>query len=92
MTTEIRISKLLSATPKQLDEIDAILIRGVCTVQPPMDRLLRRRDAAKMFGCTLRTIDRWCKIGLLPRVKLPGFSRASGIRESDLLALIKSSN
>ena len=54
----------------------------------PAARLLRRREAAARLSCTMRTVDRWCSIGLLQRVKLAGFSRASGIPESSVAALI----
>jgi hypothetical protein len=52
------------------------------------DRVLKRAEAAARFSCGLRSIDRWSKIGLLPRVRLPGFSRATGYRESDISRLI----
>jgi len=58
------------------------------TASEPAARILRRREVAARLSCTMRTVDRWCAIGLLPRVKLPGFSRASGIPESAVAALI----
>jgi len=64
------------------------LRRGDVTVPALTARILRRREVAARLSCTMRTVDRWCAIGLLPRVKLPGFSRASGIPESAVAALI----
>jgi predicted DNA-binding transcriptional regulator AlpA len=29
--------------------------------------LLRRKDVAIHFGITVRTVDRWCRMGKLPR-------------------------
>ena len=55
------------------------------------DKILRRRDVAARCGCGIRTVDRWAKLGILPRVKLPGFVRASGIPESAVQALIAGS-
>jgi len=64
------------------------LRRGDVAVPAPAARILRRREVAARLSCTMRTVDRWCAIGLLPRVKLPGFSRASGIPESAVATLI----
>jgi predicted DNA-binding transcriptional regulator AlpA len=63
--------------------------RGDVTASaPPAERILRRREVAARCSCSLRTVDRWVSLGLLPRVKLPGFMRASGIPESAVNALI----
>lgn len=51
-------------------------------------RLLRRAEAARRLGCSLRLVDRLAKDGALVKRKLPGRKRAAGILESDLLALI----
>lgn len=66
------------------------LRRGDVTAPAPAARILRRAEVAARLSCTTRTLDRWCSLGLLPRVTLPGFSRASGIPESALAALIAS--
>jgi predicted DNA-binding transcriptional regulator AlpA len=66
------------------------IARGQPVDPAPAARLLRRREAAARLSCTPRTIDRWARLGLLPRVRLPGFSRASGIPESAVCALIAS--
>ena len=65
------------------------LLNGDANAVPtPAARILRRREVAARLSCTVRSIDRWCALGILPRVKLPGFSRASGIPESAVIALI----
>jgi hypothetical protein len=56
---------------------------------PP--RILRRAEAASRLGCSLRTIDKLAKAGLLPKRRLPGRTRACGILESDLLAIVDQS-
>jgi len=64
------------------------LLNGRPSEPAPTERLLRRREAAARCSASLRTVDRWCAMGLLRRVKLPGFHRASGIPESAVNALI----
>jgi len=64
------------------------LRRGDVTAPTPAERIMRRAEVATRCGCGIRTVDRWCSLGLLRRVKLPGFVRASGIPESAVLALI----
>jgi hypothetical protein len=64
------------------------LRRGEVATPAPVARLLRRTEAAARLGCCPRTLDRWTRLGLLPRVKLPGFSRASGIPEASVAGLI----
>jgi hypothetical protein len=51
-------------------------------------RLLRRAEAAQMYGCSLRLIDRLASQGILRKVRLPGRQRGAGILESELLAVI----
>jgi len=64
------------------------LRRGDVATPARAARILRRREVAERCACTLRTVDRWCAVGFLPRVKLPGHSRASGIPESAVAAMI----
>lgn len=55
------------------------------------ERLLRRREVAERMSVSRRTIDRWCSTGVLPRMKLPGHSRSSGVPETAIAALIAGS-
>jgi len=70
------------------------LRRGETAHSKPVvaEKILRRVTVAERCACTVRTVDRWCSIGLLPRMKLPGHSRASGIPESAVNALIAGAN
>lgn len=52
------------------------------------ERIVRRKESARMLGCTTRTIDNLSRTGVLPRVRLPGRERGLGVRESDVLAII----
>ena len=54
----------------------------------PEPRLIRRADAARRLGCSLRAVDNWTRAGILRKVTLPGRTRAAGFRESDIVALI----
>lgn len=56
--------------------------------KPAAPRIVRRREAAQMYGCSLRLVDRLAAQGVLRRVRLPGRQRGAGFLEADLLALI----
>ena len=58
--------------------------------KPTAPRIIRRREAAQMYGCSLRLIDRLAAQGVLRRVRLPGRQRGAGFLQSDLLAIIAS--
>lgn len=51
-------------------------------------RIIRRLEAARRLGCSVRAVDRWSAAGILRKVTLPGRVRAAGFRESDIAALI----
>jgi len=52
-------------------------------------RLIRRAEAARRLGCSLRSVDKWARDGMLRKVGLPGRTRKAGFRESDVVALIE---
>ena len=51
-------------------------------------RLVRRAEAARRLGCSLRLVDKLAKDGILPKRRLPSRQRAAGFLERDLNALI----
>ena len=51
-------------------------------------RIVRREEAARMLGMSLRAVDRLTQQKVLRKVRLPGRSRCAGFRESDLQALM----
>lgn len=55
---------------------------------PGEPRLLRRAEAARRLGCSIRLVDRLARDGTLPKRRLPGRQRGAGILESDLVALL----
>ena len=52
--------------------------------QPIEDRLLRKKEAAAILACSLRTLDRLASSGRLTRVKGAGVR----FRESEVLAIV----
>lgn len=55
----------------------------------PPDRVISRAEAAKRFGRCARSLDNWVQRGLLKKWHLPGISRATGFRESEIVALLQ---
>ena len=51
-------------------------------------RILRRSEAAKRLGVTIRAIDKWSQEGILRRVRLPGRTRGCGFLESEINTLM----
>lgn len=47
---------------------------------------IKKPDAAKLMGCTIRSIDNWMKAGLVDFYK---FGRAVYFKESDLMEAIE---
>jgi predicted DNA-binding transcriptional regulator AlpA len=57
-------------------------------IEVPKERIIKRKHIAKMFSCSLRTIDMMARKGVLHRVIFPGNKRAFGFRESEVQALM----
>ena len=96
-TTQDAVKAVLRADPS-LTPTDRnrmlVLLRnhGKATLATPAalePRLIRRAEAARRMGCSLRAIDTWARAGILRKVKLPGRTRAAGFRERDLVAVIE---
>jgi excisionase family DNA binding protein len=51
----------------------------------PLDKLLRKREVAQMWACSLRTVEREANEGRLTRVRVRGGVR---FRESEVLRRI----
>ena len=62
------------------------LVQEIATPTP--DRIVRRHEAAELLARSPRAIDYLAAAGHLPRVELPGRSRALGFRLSDVQRLI----
>jgi hypothetical protein len=55
---------------------------------PTTPRLVRRIEAAKMLGGSLRLVDKLSASGALIRRTLPGRTRSCGFLEADIFKLI----
>lgn len=58
--------------------------------KPSAPRVVTRAEAARQLGRSLRLVDSLARRGLLRRVKLPGQTRALGLRADDVAALVES--
>ncbi|MBX3423416.1 MAG: helix-turn-helix domain-containing protein [Pirellulaceae bacterium] len=69
-------------TPADISAIaDAVATR--LSGQPDSDGLLDSHGAARLLGCSVPTVERWTRAGLIPSRK---FGRLRRYRRSDLLA------
>jgi len=68
-TTETAIRALLAAD----DEIKAEQVRNFFGVlrgeQKTPAKLITMKEAAARFGCTVRTVQRWCQVGELETIR-----------------------
>ena len=86
-----------TVSPRDRTKILATLRTGPGTVnvteptessQRRIQRIVRRAEAARMYGCSLRLMDRLAAQGVLKKVRLPGRKRGAGFLEADLLAVM----
>lgn len=54
------------------------------TKAKPLGRLMSRGEVAKRLGKSPKTIDWYCKKGILKQVKMPGVTRSCGITEESV--------
>jgi predicted DNA-binding transcriptional regulator AlpA len=94
-STRAALTAILRTDPSITPETRAAIVAAFSgkTAPDPMAavaaRILRRAEVAKRCAVTPRSVDNWSKAGLLPKIVLPGHCRASGFRESDVVALIE---
>ena len=91
-TTIDAVKAVLTADPSvNSDERKALvdmLRKGPKQPEAAHDRVLRRPEAARRLGVSVKALDLWKRRGVLVPVIIPGSSRALGFRESDVEALI----
>lgn len=87
MTTEARLTKIITATPDTLRKIDRILTGEATETEPGDRKLLTLTDAAKTLGVSRQTVWRMINDGRLPTIEM----RAGRCRvpSSALTALLK---
>jgi hypothetical protein len=81
-----------AVAPKDRNKIMTTLRGGVecdnTKKEPAPPRILRRLEAARRLGGSVRLVDRLAQTGELTKFRLPGRVRAAGFLESDINALI----
>lgn len=63
-----------SYTPKQVDRIP---------------RVIRRDEAAQLLGVSVKRIDQLSRAKILKRITIPGCSRAIGLTEASIRAIVE---
>jgi len=87
MDTGLRITKVIAATPSQLEKIDAILENNASSIEANTTRLLTFSNAATQLGVSRQTVWRMITDGRLPTVEIRQGRRR--IPSSALTALVK---
>ncbi len=80
----------LTLSPARRAAILSAIRRGgeePATAEAP--RIMRRSEAARVLGRSLRAVDVLAEQGILQRVRLPGRVRAAGFRAADIHRLIQ---
>jgi predicted DNA-binding transcriptional regulator AlpA len=91
--TREAIRAILRADPTLAASERARLLETLRQSARPLERnparLLRRAEVAARLAMSVRGVDRLCAAGILPKRKLPGHTRASGIPEEAVENLIR---
>lgn len=90
-TTIDAVKAVLAADPSVNSDERKALVEALRRGPKPEavhDRVLRRPEAARRLGVSVKALDIWKLRGVLRPVTIPGSSRALGFRESDVEALI----
>ncbi len=90
--TLVALKAILEADPvrthadrEQLTRALGLEERGAAA---PADRIIPLEEAAARLNRTKRSLHHLAERGLVKKFKIPGMSRACGIRESDLSSLL----
>ena len=87
--TRAAVEAILKSDPTvTFDERKRLLATDDQHAAPP-DRVISRAEAAKRFGRCARSMDNWARRGLLKKWRLPGMERATGFRESEIVAVLQ---
>lgn len=87
MTVESRITRILTATPAQLERLDAVLENNAAAVEAVNTKLLTFTNAAKLLGVSRQTVWRMITEGRLPTIEIRAGSRR--VPSAALTALVK---
>ena len=96
-STKKAIEAVASADPslssKQIKAALAILADAGPTLdREPLDRILSRSEVATILGLSEKSIDFYARKGVLHRIYIGASSRASGILESSVRAVMEGGN
>ena len=90
MGTQLDVVKMIISSLSLKDRATLMKELNINSRAEPVEcRLIRRNEAARLFSCSVRTIDNISRQGLLARVKLPGRQRAMGYRLREVQQLIE---
>ncbi len=91
-STLVALKAILQSDPVRSYADRDLLMRtlglGEGAARAPLDRIVSFEDAAKRLNRTPRSIHHLARMGVIKKAKLPGLSRCSGVRESDLNKLL----
>jgi len=68
-TTETALKAVLAADDEVQDQQVTAFLSALRGEQRTPSKLLTMREAASRFGCTVRTVQRWCRDGELQTIK-----------------------
>jgi hypothetical protein len=98
VTTIEAVKAILSADPTvtPLERVAMVALlrehgRAVPKPEPVVQaekRILRRAEVARRMGCSLRSVDKWAREGIIRKVKLPGHRRSCGFVSTDVERLL----
>lgn len=89
-STSTIIQAALKADPTLNERIRRRLLEAIHNVSDDSDAqplILRSREAARILGCTVRTLQNYRRAGQLTPVRFPGRNRSFGYRKSEIYAL-----
>ncbi|MEI7947176.1 MAG: helix-turn-helix domain-containing protein [bacterium] len=87
MNIEVRLTKILSATPSQLEKIDDVLENRTASAESVNTKLLTFSNAATLLGVSRQTLWRMCNDNKIPTVEIRTGSRR--VPAAALTALVK---
>lgn len=80
MSTEVFMAAYLAAPPDRREAaLKALQGRDQAANVDPLDRVISRREAAEILGCSTKTVTRYAKAGIIRQLRFGGKGcRASG--------------
>lgn len=90
-TTKQALTAILAADPSISKEHQKSLTLALLTpASQPLNaiaRIIRRDEAARLLGVSVKRVDQLSHAGVLKRITVPGTSRAIGLSEASVRAI-----